>query len=487
MAVLLVLLAGRAAAGPLDDPHVGGIGFGGPTTGDLTAVFWNPAALGLLQGTEITVVASEQLTLSSIERAPIDERGQPGGSRTFPPVTGRSRRSSLRWPPGPGTFLGIGTAIGNRFSLALALYTPYSQRTTFASAGGQEPTRYHLVQADLRHLAVVPALAFRIGNEIRFGAAPGFLFTSGRLVFDEDTALPAPCDGSTACAENPAAAARYDVGSGDDPFTASVSFTLAAGLHFRRGRFQAGLSFSSSPLGSTGGGVTIEAARTDIRPPPALGVTGPLCPGGRVPPCMFGRIGYDLPAVLTGGVSWQATPTLAVTGIVRWMTFSRHGGIDVRVLTGASSGLRTAGLPDTITLYRGFRDLLEGRLRIERALGPWVRLGAAVRADSGSVPTSHLSPASVGGTPTVEPALMVEVRRPSWLRLTAGYALAITPAVTDDQSVFDPEAARACAAAGGDLTSEACIKRLAGAARPTAAGRYSALGHSASLNATFVF
>jgi long-chain fatty acid transport protein len=220
----LLLLAAPASAGPLDDPHVGGIGFGGPTTGDVTAVFWNPAALGLLQGTEVTVVASEQLMLSSIERAPIDNRGQPGGTRTFPPVTGRGRRSSFAWPPGPGTFLGAGTAIGNRFSLAVALYTPYSQRTTFAAtADGQEPTRYHLLQADLRHLALVPALAFRIGNEVRFGVAPGFLFSSGRLVFDEDTALGNPgagCD-PTPCAENPAAA-RYDVGSGDDPFTASL-------------------------------------------------------------------------------------------------------------------------------------------------------------------------------------------------------------------------------------------------------------------------
>jgi long-chain fatty acid transport protein len=486
-AVVLLMLAAPAAAGPLDDPHIGGIGFGGPTTGDLTAVFWNPAALGLLQGTEITVVASEQLVLSSIQRAPIDDAGQPGGTRTFPAVTGRGRRSSLRWPPGPGTFIAAGTAIGNRFSLAVALYTPYSQRTTFAAtADGQEPTRYHLVQADLRNVALVPALAFRIGNEVRFGAAPGFLFSSGRLVFDEDTTLGSPC-AAPPCAENPAAAARYDVGSGEDPFTASVSFTLAAGLHFRRGRFQAGLSFSSSPLGSTGGGVAIEADRTDIRPPTALGLPGPLCPGGRVPPCMFGRIGYDLPAVLTAGVSWQATATLAVTGIVRWMTFSRHGRIDVRVLTGASSGLRTAGLPESITLYRGFTDVIEGRLRLERTLGSWVRLGAAIRADTGSVPVSHVSPASVGGTPTIEPALMVEVRRPSWLRLTAGYALAITPAVTNDRSVFDPTAARACTEAGGDLTTEACIKRLAGAARPTAAGRYSALGHSASLNATFVF
>jgi hypothetical protein len=41
---------GGARAVPVDDPHIGGIGFSGPTTGDLAAVYWNPAALGLLHG-----------------------------------------------------------------------------------------------------------------------------------------------------------------------------------------------------------------------------------------------------------------------------------------------------------------------------------------------------------------------------------------------------------------------------------------------------
>jgi hypothetical protein len=40
--ILVLLAAAPAAAGVLDDPNVGGVGFGGPTTGDLTAIYWNP-------------------------------------------------------------------------------------------------------------------------------------------------------------------------------------------------------------------------------------------------------------------------------------------------------------------------------------------------------------------------------------------------------------------------------------------------------------
>jgi hypothetical protein len=286
--------------------------------------------------------------------------------------------------------------------------------------------------------------------------------------------------------ENPAAAARYDVGSGLGIFDASVAFTVAAGLHFRRGRFEAGLAFASRPLGTEGGGVSFSSSRADIRAPARLGPGATFCPPDQPAPCMFGRVGYDLPDVLTGGVTWHATATTAVTGILRWLTFSRHQSFDVRLVSPAAVGLRSQGIPDAITLFRGFHDVIEGRLRVEREMSAWLRVGAALRADSGSVAASHLSPGAVGG-PTLEPAVMVAVRAPSWLRLTAGYALAITPATTATTSVFDPTAATACAAAGGDLAQPACLQRLSGAARPTAAGSYSALGHTASLNVTFVF
>jgi long-subunit fatty acid transport protein len=490
-ALVAALAPVPSRGGPLDDPHVGGVGFSGPTTGDITAVFWNPAALGMLQGSEVTVVVSEQLAKGSIQRAPIDGAGQPGGGRSFPAVTERDRRRSLSWPPGPGSFIGIGTSVGTRFSLGVALYAPYAQRTTFdATTDGQEPTRYHLVAADLRNVALTTALAFRIGNELRFGVAPGLLFSTGRLVFDEDTALesapPGPSCGATPCGvENPAAAARYQVGSGLGLLDASVSFTVAAGLHYRRGRFEAGVSYASPPLGS---GAAFETDRADVGAPARLGAGASLCPSDRPSPCMFGRVGYDLPDTVVGGVTWHFSATTALTGIVRWLTFSRHDRIGVRIVGAAGSGLRAVGAPDSVTLYRGFRDVIEGRVRIERVIGTWLRLGAALRADSGAVAADRQAPGAVGG-PALEPALMAELRlpRPSWLRLTAGYALTVIPTVHADPSVFDPAQATACAAADGDLLTPACGRRLAGSARPTAAGDYSLLGHTASLNATVRF
>ena len=492
LALVLLLPAAPGRAGVLDDPNVGGVGFGGPTTGDLTAIYWNPAALGLMTGGQAMLGVSAWRSSLSVRRAPIDAAGAPGGSRAFLPVTGHSTHNPVSWPPGPGTFVAVGAAVGNRFTLALAVYTPSFERASYpATADGEQPTRYHAVEIDLRNVALVPALAFRVGSDLRIGVAPGFLFSTGRLVFDEDTALtsPPPMCGAQACpAESAAAAARYDVGSGLGVFQSTLSYTVAGGLHYRRGNVEVGLSVSSRPLANTGGGVEVQADRTSVTPPARLGPGTVVCPPDHPNGCVSAHIRYDLPDIFTVGFNWHATPRLTLTTIIRWLTFSRHDQIDIRVVGPANGSLRTAGLPERLVLYRGFQDVIEGRLRVEREMAPWLRLGAALRAETGAVPRSRLSPAAVGG-PALEPAVMAELRVGNWLRLTGGYALTVMPSTGTGESVFDPTAATACASdkVGGDLTDPSCAKRISGAARPTAAGSYGLTQHTGTLTATFRF
>src|SRR5262245_8361063 len=47
-----------AAGGPELLPHPGGLGFYGPTDPEVTAIFWNPAALGELAGTHFHLAGS---------------------------------------------------------------------------------------------------------------------------------------------------------------------------------------------------------------------------------------------------------------------------------------------------------------------------------------------------------------------------------------------------------------------------------------------
>ncbi|HWJ55104.1 MAG TPA: hypothetical protein VNR90_02785, partial [Vicinamibacterales bacterium] len=90
LAAVLLLGAGRAAAAPLDEPFIGGMSFDGPTSANLGAVYWNPAALGLVRGFQLMVSASYRVSTVEVDRKAIDPRtGTPGGTMTFP--TARAR------------------------------------------------------------------------------------------------------------------------------------------------------------------------------------------------------------------------------------------------------------------------------------------------------------------------------------------------------------------------------------------------------------
>jgi long-subunit fatty acid transport protein len=484
----LVAAAATAVASPLDDPHIGGIGFSGPTTGDVAAVYWNPAALGLVPDNQILIAATGRFTSMTLARAPIDPAtGRPGGSRTFPEVNGESRLHPLAWPPGPGGFVGLSAALGSRFTLAIAAFTPFVQKTTWSpAADGQEVTRYHAVKIDLRNVALAPAFALRLCCGLRVGASPTFLFTVGRLVFDEDTALAggsaglgADCGGSPCGAENPAAAARYDIDSGVSPTDSSFSVMVSGGLLLERPRWIAGLTYITRPV-RTDHGVTIKARRTHVTAP-GRAPGGPLCPSEEAGPCFYAEANYELPDTLIAGYTFHFNDRVDLGGVLRWMNLSRHEAIDVRVIGPAANGLRPHGLPEQILLHRGYRDSIDLRARATLRLGERVLVSATLRGETSALAPEEVSPAGVDGW-KLEPALAVRVRIVGGLALSAGYAFTFMPSVTNDASVFDPGAAVTCAAAGGDLGNPACEQRRLGLARPTAAGTYSLSTHAFSFS-----
>jgi long-subunit fatty acid transport protein len=373
-------------------------------------------------------------------------------------------------------------------TLGLGAFSPFAERVSWtATSDGQQPARFHAVEMDLRNVALVPALAIRLGAGVRLGAAPGFLFSVGRLVFDEDTALAggapglaADCGGAPCGAENAAAAARYQVSSGLSPFESSLSFTVAGGVHVQRERWAAGAAYITRPLG-TNGGVEIGARKTSIEPTSRVQGQPALCPAETTSACLFGHVQYRLPDTIMGGFTYHVTPRLDLGLVLRWLNFSQHQDIRIRVVGPASGGLRAGGLPEQIVLFRGFRDTLDARVRAVVKLGDRVLLSGTLRGETSAVPTAAVTPAAVDGF-KIEPAVAAQVRLASWLVVAAGYALTLMPAVDVTASAFDPTAEVACQDAGGDLDVDACQRRRAGRSRPTAAGRYTLMTHGFSLS-----
>lgn len=469
-----LLLAPRAIAGPLDDPHVGDTGFSGPTTGDLTAMYWNPAGLGLLQGPQIMVGGAWQLTSVSVARTSIDPAtGTNPGATSFPTTSGSANLQPFRWPPGPSSFLGIGAGIGHRFGIALAMYSPYSAKLTMNPvAGGQEPARYHLVSMDFNHVALAIGIAIHISDSIQFGVAPGLLFPTAHLVFDEDTGMGNATTGS----EAPANAARFDLASKG---ILVPSYFVSGGLHYTRGRLSIGLAYTSAPLGN-GGIITVPTDSTNI----AYGDSS-LCTGGAPSNCVFGQMTYRLPSMFTAGATWQATPAWSATAIVRYVRNSGHDKITILVAGPTSQPLLGTTIPDHIALYRGFTDSFDLRGRVVYGQKNF-RLGATLRLETSAVPAGHVNAAAIDGT-KLEPSLAGEIKIWRGIRLAAGYAFTWMLPVSTGASVFDPTLAATCAQAAGDLANPACRASLNGQGRPTAAGDYRMWRQTLSVLTTFGF
>lgn len=465
----LMLVSRLTAASPIDDPFVGGFSFTGPTSGDLGAIYWNPAALGLMRGFHVMVAGTARLSTVTANT--------PAGS-----ATARDFRQPFQWPPGPGSYVALGYG-SDRFTLAFATYMPFLQQIHFpVSAAGDEPTRYQILRLDLRNLALVPALAIRFGNDLRIGLAPGFLFSTGTIDFAEDAAADAGCGGGPCGAPAPATDARYHIDSGQGIGAAKFSVTLGGGLYFRRRNLEFGLSYQSRPLGSPVTGVEVAGEQSGVTAPGGGPVT---CAGGQSARCVFGDATYRLPDVVIGGVTWRVRPGLELSVTARWLWLHLQDRIDIRLV---SPGLEAASLPDHIILYRGFKDVVDTRARIAYWWREQLRVGAELRVETSAVDAGAVNAAAVDGL-KVEPVVLAEARLGRRFWLAAGYGLTIMPrvTVTDSASVFHPNAASTCANHNGDLSNPACQMRDAGTARPSTAGTYTAFSQDFGLTLNMKF
>ena len=140
-----------------------------------------------MRGTQIMVSGSVRASTTTVRRTGVDARRAARPALPAAAATAHDVMQPLQWPIGPGAFLGISSDLGgDRFTIGFATYMPYVQQITSRSRGRHRADALP-GDADLRNLALVPALSIRFGDDFRVGIAPGFLFSTGRLSFAEQT------------------------------------------------------------------------------------------------------------------------------------------------------------------------------------------------------------------------------------------------------------------------------------------------------------
>ena len=89
--------------GAADDPFVGGLGFNGPTAGNLGAVYWNPAALGLVRGFQVMVSGTTRASTTTVRRTGVGPSGLPDPTLpAMPDAAAHDVTQPLQWPPRSG-------------------------------------------------------------------------------------------------------------------------------------------------------------------------------------------------------------------------------------------------------------------------------------------------------------------------------------------------------------------------------------------------
>jgi long-subunit fatty acid transport protein len=183
-------------------------------------------------------------------------------------------------------------------------------------------------------------------------------------------------------------------------------------------------------------------------------------------------VNYQLPDIVSAGVTWRVRPRLSLSGQLRWMTYRRHDRLDIR-LSGRQFQ-RDPRVPQQLVHYRGFHDVVAGQLGALWRVSSRLSLAGALMVESSAVDRSALTAIAAEGT-KLDMLVAARVWLTQRLSLRVGLGLIWVPTVDNDSSDFDPSTLPACVDARFDVDNASCKQAAAGRGLASSAGSYGAL------------
>lgn len=363
MVTMLAATASAHGAGfQLIEVTVTGLGrayAGGSSPGDdLSAVFYNPAELTLLQLNAARVQSG--VTFISVSGEFSDE----GSSRSVPTAQGRMTvPSDGRTPDDGGTDslvpnLFVAVPVTDRISAGLGITAPFGLSTDYAK---DWIGRYHALNSELKTVDINPAFSYRISDKLSVGAGISAQYADAKL--GQAVFTGTPQDG-------------FAEVSGDGwamGWNAGISFQPDAATRI-------GLGFRSKVNQKVSGERRLEGvgplsgtvgARSDVTLPESLMLTGYRALSER----------------------W------AIMGTARWTRWSRFDELRVRFDDGS---------PDAVTVH-DWNDTWFLSVGVEYRYSPALTLRAGVARDETAIPSAEFR------TPRIPDSDRI------WLSLGASY------------------------------------------------------------------
>jgi hypothetical protein len=478
------LLAGGggrpAAASPLEDSTLGGAVFTGPVHAHATAIYLNPAALGLAdRGAHLYFDGSLRLDTYGIDRRVLSDPRDADSAL----VGGPRVEASTLAPGGTLAWYSVGEsiAVGAAVSwVVLDQFIEEEEALGYHTLGGAHrqyvsPRLSVIGEYELPFDVPLPmpslAGAYKWRN-FYFGVGVSLRSTEFELSFLRDTALErgqsgidAPCsqepDAAPCGIENPAAAERYDVKVRTEDLFTTRNLVLNGGIMWQVApTWWLGVYYQSPP-----------GFLSSLRLQGKAQITPPAYQERDSFEAKAELI-YRLPQTISAGLRGPIFADYDFFAAVRWQNLSRQRLLDFRLIDPTIGG---GNVPEWITRYRGFDDNLSVSAGIEQREGGRLRLGGRLMAESETTSARAVSPLQVEGF-QVTAAVGAELRLLDRLVLYGSYGLTYYPTVTAGaDSLFDPQAQIDCVAS--DYNLDVCTPSAEGRAIPTAAGTYERMRH----------
>jgi long-subunit fatty acid transport protein len=310
---LLVLLAPATAAAT-----AAGTIFSGPTTADVSSIYWNPGAMTGISGTMLTGFGGISVIRGQYWReTPIPSSGQP-----YP-------RADL-FVIKPDPVLGVVTSAGlRRWRFGLGIAAPLIDGASWQPTCGGKPasTRYYAIDGRLVQIYIEPAVAFRVHRVLSVGVGLDITATWVQQTLITDFAArinQLACSGlgapASSCQTN-APLVREDPLYDAPTELGGVGWGVgvyAGALFSPRPWLQIGAAFHSGP-----GHVSVPVTMEVKLPKPVTDFVEQSLPTVKLPELRAeGSVEVSSPWILTGGIRVLPTARLELAADVQWMNKS---------------------------------------------------------------------------------------------------------------------------------------------------------------------
>ncbi len=449
----------------------------GPTDGHLSSVFYNPAAIRLVSGSQVMFSGGAYGYLGQYQRtSPVPAGYGPGQS------AGQASPATIRWV-NPQAQAGLAWDLrSDSVTLGLAFSTPVLDLSDYRSSG--QPieslsTRYHSVYDHSYSLWGTIVVALKLKSWLLLGGSFHFGYTHNTSQFLRDGDAQGRdtlgCGGGPCEQWTNRSTIELDVGG------LGYGFSAGAIIEALTDRLWIGLSYTSPLFTNQGDIVPLEGQPSELRWNDGTGCSGSrsgaqITDQDAAPRCGAARLTVGMPHVIYvgGRLRFALSPSVDKTvnsrrpralELTSWLRLHIPGHQNQefqveRWLLQPSLYTRPLSAIPSFAVTLGLRQYFQ-----QVTLGEEL-LYESPRSEAGTVSPSNLE----GHKLDVSLSARVALHRRLSLLLSVGATWTVFP--SDAGQSFRPELADECRQSGYDVTSPACQGVQQGLALPTAAGSY---------------